>query len=351
MKPEWREFLTHAGVELEGGRVVSFGNPEREKRVVTTGDVLCDLSHEGLICAYGDDATKFLQSQLSSDVAQVSEYQSQLSAYCNPKGRMLAAFRVFQRAGTYYLRLPREMLEPTLKRLKMFVLMSKVTLEDASDSLVHVGYSGPGAVKELETALDKAPAQVNDCLTTNGCTVIRIQGPHPRFEIYGELEAMKALWDKLNVRGAPVGASPWALLDIMAGIPTIFPATSEAFVPQMANMDLIDGVSFSKGCYPGQEVVARMHYLGKLKRRMYRVRLDTDALPHAGDEVFAEGDQRAEAKGQIVDAQPHPDGGVAALAVLRIENAEHDELRLANAGAALEIRDLPYSLNAETGQP
>ncbi len=349
MKPEWKEFLINAGAEFDDGRVVTFGNPEREKRMSTTGSILCDLSHMGLISAYGDDAETFLQGQSSNDVSQVSGSRSQLSSYCSPKGRMLANFRLFKRGETYYLRMPRELIEPVLQRLRMFVLMSKVTLEDADDALVRFGFSGPEAEAELSQALGTPPADDDAVVQIGEVTVIRIPGPHPRFELYGELEPMKKLWDKLNVHAAPVGASPWALLDILAGIPTVYSQTSEAFVPQMANMELVNGVSFKKGCYPGQEVVARMQYLGKLKRRMYRLHMDSNEAPKPGDDLFDANDESEQSAGKIVDAQPHPDGGIAALAVVQIASAEAGRLHLGSRqGLALAIEALPYPLEVKT---
>jgi len=346
MKPEWKDFLTDAGAEFDDGHVAHFGNEERERRVVVSGDVICDLSHQGVIVAYGDEAGGFLQGQFSNDVLSLDDTRSQFNSFCTPKGRMLANFRLFLRGESYYLRMPRAMVEPVLKRLRMFVLRSKVTLEDADDALVRIGLSGPRAVEELTSALGAAPESVDAVTQVGEITAIRVPGPHPRFELYGELAPMKQLWDKLNVRCAPVGAARWALLDIMAGIPTVTPATSEAFVPQMANMQLIGGVSFKKGCYPGQEVVARMHYLGKLKRRMYRVSIDTDQPPAPGTEILGASSSEAEedsAAGRIVDAQLHPDGKVMALAVLQIATAEAGGLHLAgDKGPAVNLETLPY---------
>jgi tRNA-modifying protein YgfZ len=343
MKAAWRDFLIDAGAEIQDERVVSFGNPERETQVAITGEVLCDLSHWGLIGVHGDDALSFLQNQLSSDVTQVTDARSQLSSYLSPKGRMLASFRLFHRGDTYFMRLPAAMLEATLQRLRLYVLRAKLTLQDASDALVRCGYAGRHAPGELQEALGACPAEVDDCVQAGDITALRVPGPHPRFELYGNLPAMQELWTALNVRGAPVGPSPWALLDILAGIPNIWPATSDRFVPQMTNLQLLGGVSFKKGCYPGQEIVARMHYLGQLKRRMYRIHLRGGPVPQPGEEIFAE-DRDAEPGGMIVDAQPHPDGGAAALAVLRIEDAEGARLHLGRPdGTPLKIHDLPYA--------
>lgn len=348
MKPEWQEFLNDAGAELDDGRVDNFGNPDQEQRVVHTGLVIADLSHYGLIECYGDDAGDFLQGQLTNDIRNVSPHHSQMSAYCTPKGRMLSNFRIFKRDETFYLRLPRPLLENTLKRLKMFILMSRLTMEDASDSLVRIGLSGPDAGEQLKPLITELPAAIDDVSQTPDYTVIRLAGPHERYEIYGELKPMKSLWSHLDVQAAPVGAGPWEMLDILAGIPTVLPQTSEAFVPQMANLQLLNGVSFQKGCYSGQEIIARMQYLGKLKRRMYRVHVDTGEPVNPGDKLFASGSSSGQGTGQIVTAQPNPDGGYMALAVIDIQDAESNALQLLDEnGPAIRLEELPYPVEIQ----
>jgi hypothetical protein len=139
------------------------------------------------------------------------------------------------------------------------------------------------------------------------------------------------------------GAEFWSLMDIRAGVPNIFEDTVEAFVPQMANLQLIGGVSFTKGCYTGQEVVARMQYLGKLKRRMYRAHVDSTQAPARGAEVFSPSSESGQGAGRIVDVAASPDGGYEVLAVIQISSAGADDLRLVDAeGPALRLLDLPY---------
>lgn len=344
MKPEWLDFLTNAGAEIENNQVVSFGNPEREGHLIHTGLAICDLSHMGLISADGDDAADFLQGQFTNDIQKVDAQHSQLSAYCTHKGRMLASFRIFLRNSTYYLRLPSSLLEPTLKRISMFVLMSKVSLKDSSNALVGIGYSGPDADKKLAEHFSELPGDIDEVAQVDGYTIIRVAGTVPRYEIYGDLDAMKTLWGILDVHAAPVGSSAWESLNILAGIPTITAETSEAFVPQMTNLQVINGVSFKKGCYTGQEVVARMQYLGKLKRRMFRIHIDSDDVVSAGDKLFREGSASGQGTGQVVNAQPDPDGGYIALAVIDIADAESGELKLHDAaGPDIKLESLPYS--------
>lgn len=346
MKPEWKSFLQNAGAEWDGDadRAISFGNPERERRMCTTGDVICDLSHFGLIAAYGEEAGQFLQSLLTNDLTWVSEYHSQLNAYCSAKGRMQAAFRIFMRKETYYLRLPQTMVEPLLERIQKFILRSKVTLENANEALVRIGFAGNQAPEILTEAIGTAPEVVDQCSDAGDYTVLRVPGTRPRFEIYGELEPMKKLWEKLNVHAGTVGADCWGLQDTLAGVPSVYPQTADAFVPQMANLDCLDGVSFNKGCYPGQEVIARTRYLGKLKRRMFLARCPGDQPPAPGTTVVDVRTPEEPNAGQVVDAYRHPDGDIALLAVLKIASSESGELHLGNNdGPLLTLQPLPYA--------
>ncbi|MCK5263360.1 MAG: folate-binding protein, partial [Gammaproteobacteria bacterium] len=204
MKIEWQKFLKNAGAEIQEGKVESFGNPARERQIIHSGNTLCDLSHYGLIAAYGEDSVDFLQGQFTNDVTEVNETHSQFSAYCTPKGRMLANFRIFKRGETLYLMLPYPLLEPVLNRLRMFVMRSKVTLEDASDALMQFGFSGPEAETQLKAITGSIPCDVNDCIQYDNYSIIRTHGTEPRFEIYGDLDAMRQLWQSLDVDATPV---------------------------------------------------------------------------------------------------------------------------------------------------
>lgn len=351
MKPEWKTFLENRGAEFIDGTVVSFGNPVRELRMVTTGDVITDLSHWGLVAVHGEDAQAFLQGQFTNDLREVSESHSQLNAFCSPKGRVLANFRIFRRNSSYYLRMPRAQVDPCLKRLRMFVLRAQVTLEDASDHLVRIGLSGPEVESRLREQFGKAPQQPDDALQVDDLTVVRLRGPQPRFEIYGELDAMKKLWTALDVHAAPVGCQPWALLDVYAGVPVIHPDTSDAFVPQMINLQIIDGVNFKKGCYTGQEVVARMQYLGKLKRRMYRAHIDMSECPPPGTQLFARESTSGQGAGRVVNAAPAPAGGCELLVVVEIASRESDAIHLSSIdGPPLQFESLPYEFPVETAK-
>lgn len=343
MKTDWSAFLTDAGAEFEAGKVIHFGNPQREQEVALSGLVFSDLGHFSVIAVHGADTESFLQSQFSNDISEITGSHSSLNAYCTPKGRMLGLMRVFKKDETWYLRLPEDTAEAVMQRLRMYVMRADVTVEDVSDNFVRIGLSGKQAVEELGKIMNAVPAEDDQVTHSADITLLRVPGVQPRFEAYiSAHEAARKLWDSLNVHGAPVGESAWRLLEILAGLPSVFAATSELFVPQMANLQLVNGVSFKKGCYPGQEIVARMQYLGTLKRRMYLGRIETDAGAAPGDALFTEANSE-QAVGRLIDAQPHPDGGQAALAVIQISAAETAGLHLgSSAGPVFTPGTLPY---------
>ncbi|MCK5918122.1 MAG: folate-binding protein YgfZ [Cocleimonas sp.] len=347
MKQNWKEFLIDNGAEFDSDELISFGNPGRENRIPPQGSVLSDLSDRGIIEVHGKDATDFLQNQFTNDISRVTEDTHQLSAWCNPKGRVIATFRIFKRNNNYYLTLSADLVELVIKRLRMFVMMSNVTIEDMSRSLIHFGYAGERAEQELQHIVCDGcvPAEANKTLQQDTLSILRLPGSVPRFEVFGELEDAKNLWERCNVRAAPVSSSSWDYLNIAAGLPVVSEASSTAWIPQMLNLQVIDGVDFNKGCFPGQEVVARLKYLGKNKRRLYRIEINSDELPEIGQEIYAEGESAY--AGKILTAVINPTGKVEALAVMKIAlmdkniGLNKDEI---GEQDSIILLDLPYSV-------
>lgn len=347
MNSSWQAFLQDAGAVFSDQEVAHFGNPQQEIQVCESGSVIADLSHRGLIAVGGNDAQTFLQGQLTNDIKLVSHTRSQLSGYCSPKGRLLAIMRIALIGETYYCDLPAEILDDTLARLRKYVLMAKATLEDARGRFVRIGFSGPDAVGALEAALGGAPAEPGAVAQTREFTVVRLNGLHPRFVIYGAEEAARGLWSALDVHAAPVGRTAWDRLDILAGIPTVLPATVDRFVPQFVNLEALDGVSLKKGCYTGQEIVARLQYRGTVKRRMHRFHLAATPPPEPGDLLYGAADA-TQSVGDVVSAAPSTAGGHDLLAVVTLEAMERGALHLRAAdGPPLEHRPLPYALPSQ----
>jgi folate-binding protein YgfZ len=357
MKPEWKKFLIDCGAEFsdssEGEQLLSFGNPELERRIPPQGAVLSNLSDRGLIEVHGEDAESFLQNQLTNDIRNVTETSHQPSAWCSPKGRIIANFRIFKRRDSYFLAVSADLLEHVIKKLRMYVMMSKVTIEDASESLIHFGFAGELAEEELQEVLDldckkdqaacqSVPKETDQTLQYKTLSILRLPGTVPRFEVFGELDDAKLLWEHCNVKAAPVSSNGWHYLNILAGLPVITEASSEAWIPQMVNYIAIGGVDFKKGCYPGQEVVARLNYLGKTKRRMYHIQVNTDILPAVNDAIASDSDNDA---GKILNAVINPEGKIEALAILKISEAGKQLALTNNKDATITLLDLPYSVD------
>jgi len=346
---KWTDFLKKSGAEFSDNELIHFGNPELERNASDNGLVITDLSHFSIVKVNGDDAETFLQGQLTNDIQQLDEHSSQLSGYCNQKGRMLASFRIYKKQNDLFLLIPQELYEDTFKRLRMYVMRSKVEFNNCSEDYVSIGVSGPNADSELEAQLKSIPQDVDQVTHSNELSIIKLAGTQPRYQITGPIEQMIELWQNLDVDAAPVGKDVWNLLDIRAGIPTIYLPTVEAFVPQMVNLELINGVSFKKGCYTGQEIVARMHFLGKLKRRMYRIHIDTDEPVLPGTALFSPDSTSGQGTGSIVVAAPaSSDKGTEALAVMQISESQNTNLKLNdNNGPSIRVLEIPYEFPAE----
>lgn len=347
MHASWKGFLEQAGARFGTHGVDGFGDALAEAQAAAEGDVVADLSHFSLLRIGGADATNFLQGQFSNDVRRVTDEASQLNSYCSPKGRMLATFRLFRRGDDFYLLTPAELIESVATRLRKFVLMSKVTIDDVSDEVARIGISGTAAETKLRDHVGDLP-DAADTVSHNGdLSILHVPGPQPRYLVVGTDEAVRGVWEAVAGAATPVGADAWGLLDVRAGLPSVYTDTVEAFVPQMANMQLVGGVSFRKGCYPGQEIVARMQYLGQLKRRMYLAHAETDERPLPGTPIHADGSESGQGTGKVVDARPAPNGGYDLLAVIVIDKAENATVHLRDAaGPVLAIRPLPYPFEA-----
>ena len=306
---------------------------------------ICNADELGLILVRGDDAADFLQNQLSNDVYKIGESSFQVSSYSTPKGRLLGVFRVVRVDNGYLLVTARATLPSLLERLYRYVLRADVSLADASDYFARIALQSdrPGILGHPSLAPEPGASYQDDKLVSLQLAPL---GTQRRFLVLClDADAAISLWQALAEGLAVTGFASWRLAEIRAGMPTIYPATAEEFVLQMANLNALGGVSFDKGCYPGQEIVARMQYLGKLKRRMFLAELETANLPRPGDELVAGGKSEVDGSGKVVDAEFAGDGRCLMLYIARIDRAEAGGLELLEQpGVPIRNLDLPYSL-------
>lgn len=337
---QWHTFLALQGAVISGNEVSDYGDKQAELMAVANGDAMADLSHLSLLELGGEDAAAFLQGQVTNDVKQLDGSNSQYAGYCNPKGRMLALFFAYAHAGNYYLQVDARLSESIAKRLRMYVLRSKVVITDVSEKFVRIGVAGKNAEQILNQRFPQLPQQAHVLAVSETGIAIRLPGLIPRFEVIVDAGQAPALWDQLKQQLKPVGRDAWEWLEVQAGIPDIVPATQEEFVPQMVNLDILGGINYKKGCYTGQEIVARTHYLGKVKRRTQLAHVSSGSAPTAGDDVFIEdGEQPI---GKIVRSAPSPAGGYDVLAELRLESLKEEKLRWNQH--TLVLSHLPYQL-------
>ncbi|PMY67178.1 MULTISPECIES: folate-binding protein YgfZ [Pseudomonas] len=301
----------------------------------------CSLSHEGVLAVRGPDASKFLQGQLTCNLNYLSDSQSSLGARCTQKGRMQSSFRILLEGDGCLLAMATELLEPQLADLKKYAVFSKAKLSDESALWARFGL---GNADTLLAGLGlELPPEDGAITRSDGLIAIRVSAD--RTELWAPADKAEVLREQLTAQLPEGDLNQWLLGQIRAGIGQVMPATRELFIPQMLNLQAIGGVSFKKGCYTGQEIVARMQYLGKLKRRLYRLALNAEELPEPGTPLFSP--THGSSIGEVVIAA-RAEQNIELLAVLQAEAAEDGNLHLgALEGPGLHLLDLPYQLDRD----
>jgi len=346
----WTDHLAAHGARFhidEATQVEDFG------RQLTADELaagfVASVTDQGLIAVAGEEAATFLHAQLTNDVEHLAAGDLRFAGFCTPKGRLQASFLMWRDAQAVYLQLPRAIQPPLQKRLSMFVLRSKAKLRDATDEAPFaavLGFGGARAQAALGRFVNTLPAAPMTSSSGEFGAVLRLNDAFgaPRYLWLASFEAASGALPALQQELALGGNQAWRLATIHAGEPQVSSATQEQFVPQMINLELLGGVNFKKGCYPGQEIVARTKYLGKIKRRTALASID-NAAARAGDEVFSTADPDQPC-GMVVNAAPNGVGGADALVEIKLAQL-NEEVRLGSAtGSALRFLPMPYSLDA-----
>jgi folate-binding protein YgfZ len=300
-----------------------FGDLQRELDAARTAAVLSPLAHFSLLRVSGADAQPFLQGQLTCDVGLITPIAAGYGGYCTPKGRLLASFLLAASPAGYLMHLPTELAAPVVERLRKYVLRAKVVIE-REQSVQAIGIGGPNAHEVLHRIVGEPPRRVLEVVHYPAAALVRLPGD--AFLALVPAGSLPPLWAELSQAALPAGAEAWNWLQVHAGIPWITLPTQDKYVPQMVDLDAIGGVSFDKGCYPGQEIVARTHYLGEVKRRLRRGHADGPA--RAGEAILAGTEVRA----GVLNAAPSPAGGTDLLVVAQADGVE--ALHVGNDAAA-----------------
>jgi folate-binding protein YgfZ len=335
---EWTAFVQQQATPSAAG-----ANPK---------DFVAPLTSLGLLAFSGEEAATFLHNQLTNDVEHLDTGEVRLAGYCSPKGRLLATMLIWKSNDAIMLLLPHALLPAIQKRLQMFVLRAKVKVQDASQQQAILGLAGDQAAAALQAWFPQLPAQPYAKIDNPSGTLMRLANGADGVARYQWIVANAAAidaWPRLRTVLAAADEAAWRLGDIQAGVPQITAATQEKFVPQMINFELIGGVNFKKGCYPGQEIVARSQYLGKLKRRMMLATIENvsgaaAAAIQPGVEIFSSADPEQPC-GTIVNAETDGSDRISCLTEIKLAAPEAGSVHAGSAtGPVLHFHPLPYSL-------
>ena len=349
----WNEFLVQQGAVFNTDKhtIAHFGAPDIERHVMRHGAVMTSLSNMGLIRFSGEDAKTFLQSQLTQDVNLVTNEQAQLAAYCDAQGQVLGLGVLFLYNDAYYWQVARDIVPALLKRFKMFIMRSKVDCEDFSDLLLCFGYAGIHAAQDMLVLLnEKLPEMryAQHCIEQEGLSdiiAIRLPTAHPCALFVGTLPTLAHLWDRLETNGTPVGNADWELMDLAFGLPQVSAANSGTTTAHLFNLERLGAISFKKGCYPGQEIIARMQYRGKTTKRMMRFHTLATISPEVASELTVSyGDNRTQNL-TVVRSGADLTEGTLLLAIASIKGVEdaQGEFFMAD-GCSLLMEPMGYSL-------
>lgn len=288
-------------------------------------DFIAPLIDYSVIRVSGIDAEKFLQGQFSCDIREVNSEQSRMGTANTAKGRAYAIFRIVKQDSDYLIRLPSVIAKDFCERLNKYIVFSKATIT-MDDKVCILGFSGSlSALSNLPESAAQRPINVDECININGNIIIKVPSETTsRYEIWSDFEMAQSLLPPLPEDNSKVRYGTqalWNWSEINEGIPDVYPETQESYVPQMLNLQHLNAISFKKGCYTGQEIIARMKYLGKLKKEMFLLSATIESPIAPGTTVYERNTSRK--VGSVVRAVNHPSTHSSTLlAVLDIEAAK-----------------------------
>lgn len=333
MQDTWQAFLKEQGATIADNGAIEFNNADID---ITKTALVSPLSGFSLLAVTGNDRHTFLHGQFINDLNLIEESKAQLSAWCNPKGQVITNFIIINTGISYLLLFKHELKEFVQKRLRMFVMRSDVTIEDITESSPLVGVSN---TKDLTSLGDNIPTNAGEVHAVDGLVIVCLPDNSGRYLITGNIEALTKKLPDLN--NTFTSSSVWELLDILAGLPWISSATQEQFLPQMLNLDILKGLSYQKGCYPGQEVIARLHYRGEVKKRLQIIKSEVELI--VGDNIYI--NQTETKAGAIVNSSHHPDGTFYSLAIITLDNVNNELFSDTEVAKEISIIKLPYTID------
>ena len=353
MNQEWRTFLESQQATITNEGNAEFPTPLIEScQAALNGNSLIELSHLGLLKVTGEENKKFLQGQLTCNTETVTEANSVLGTYCNLKGRAHSSFRVFQRDEDLYLLMDRQLVPVMIELLKKYIVFSKAELADASDELIVLGLAGTGATEFLSDFYNYDSANSELMQRHSNTQVIQHltarENLHPALylTISTPNEAIN-LWKNFSPNATTASKNSWDLLLTNAGEAQVNINSKELFIPLELNLQALNYIDFKKGCYTGQEIIARLYYRGKAKQRLYIADVNCQQLPTENDSVYV-ADGNSQAAGHVVNAAWNAPNQATILAVIKNDVALSQTLKInLSDDPNLQVRDVPYAITNE----
>ncbi len=354
MNTEWYRFLEQQGATRQTADTNStepasfmFNATIINTSELNDHNILCYLEDSGLMAVEGPDSASFLQGQLTCDVRTLNPQTTTLGAHCTAKGRMAISFRLANhKPDGFLMRMHHSIVHAARQSLGKYIVFSKAEIYDRSQDWVALGIAGNKATSALNKCFDHLPDSQHHCVEQDNALLIQLDKQGKRYEIWCPIEHAKKLWLSLQDELTPTNAAVWQRLDVREGIAHVSADTIEMFIPQMLNYQCIDAISFNKGCYTGQEIVARMQYRGKLKRHMYRASCNPDTQPVNGAELYSGNEEQA--IGNIVQSVKTGSNEYELLVVITEEAVKDDDIHLCKkTGPQLTLLSLPYAINKE----
>ncbi|MCB1614507.1 MAG: folate-binding protein YgfZ [Pseudomonadales bacterium] len=340
-----KDFLQQHGATLENGRC-HFGESGADYNALENELVISVLDSQGLLEVRDGQSSKCLQGQLTCDVLKLETGQSTLGAYCTPKGRMICNFRLASPASEHFmLRMSSACVEATKNTLGKYSPFFKCTITNISDQYTILGISGDRARRHLQDVFGAAPQGAGHTTHGEDFSLLCIEEDR-RYECWLTNTALQNRWEQLTKQAKLTGEEFWQLHNIRAGIGEVSEQTIEEWIPQMLNLQAIGAINFRKGCYTGQEIVARTQYRGQLKRAMYRLKVEGNALPTPGTPVI----QEEKTAGEVVQAAFSNNDSYEVLAVLNSSVLEKTTPTLTIENKPATVASLPYSIETEKPQ-
>lgn len=343
MNDSWYSFLRRQGAVFEGRSIRGFGDG-KSTYLDPKGTVFSPVDWMAIARISGPDAENFLQAQLTADVRNIGLETCCISGLCNPKGRLLAIFRVLRDGDDFLLLSDSGILPSVLKRLQIYVLRMKVSLA-IEPTRVAIGLVGPSANHTLR-ALTGVSAETTSVVTRNReMCAISLGAGEKGYLVISPPNQLIESWAMIQKTAQLAGSDQWALFEMRSGVARITTTTQESFIPQSVNLDLVGGVSFSKGCYPGQEIIARVRYRGRLKHRLARARITNGSLPTPGDPIFLDtkATQRA---GTIINSVGLSNGVGELLVTVPLTTSIGAEYVLDPTGRSIQLVELPAEISS-----